>query len=138
MHGYTASVLKVSRSQDSLPYSRYTTFQPLNIPLARLKSLVPPEIAHSSIISDRTFFMTLACRMGFLWITTNSNQSWRNYHKTIQFSVRPGPITEVHTLWILNALWCHYICIGRQTPWTSQIQPWPQMCKEKTIKHEFI
>ena len=111
LHGSTTSGLKGYRTHAVLPSSRYITFPPLRLPLDQLKSLIPPKIAHSSITSHRTFFITLALGMRVLDIAKNVNQYLCSYHKTIQFCVRPIPInsntshltnsyiTTLHDMW---------------------------------------
>ena len=53
------------------PSSYYTTQPPLKIPLAQLKSLVLPKIAHIWILSYQTYFKKLACGIWVLYIKTN-------------------------------------------------------------------
>ena len=103
LHGSTASGLKGSRHQDALPSSRYTTQPPLNLPLAWLKILVPPKIAHSYIVSHWSFFVTLTLDMPFctsqqtktILGATHTTQSSSSFVKVLK--------TQICPIWILCA-----------------------------------
>ena len=72
-----------------------TTHSLLKLPLDLIKNIVHQKLAHSSIPSHWTFFITLTPGIWVLYIVTTSNHFWRNSRNTIHFFVNARPINSI-------------------------------------------